>query len=57
MVDITMCTSENCPMKFSCYRANADPDSQWQSYANFEYTCHEDSGFSDYIKDFREKMK
>lgn len=56
MADITMCTSEYCPMKFSCYRANAEPNPLWQSYSDFEYTCHEENGFCDYIKDFR-KMK
>ena len=49
MADITMCTSTNCSMKEECYRASAKPE-LLQSYANFEYTCNENSGFEDYIK-------
>lgn len=26
MPDITMCSSENCPMRGSCYRSRAKPD-------------------------------
>lgn len=49
MADITMRTSENCPIRDSCYRMQAEP-SQFQSWSNFEYTCNENSGFDDYIK-------
>lgn len=55
MPDITMCTSENCPMKDTCYRVQARP-STYQSWGNFEYYgCDKDNGFCDYIKDFRIK--
>ena len=48
MPDITMCTSNGCPVKDSCYRAQATPD-ELQSYSNLEYTCNENDGFSYYI--------
>ena len=48
MADITMCTSQNCPMMEECYRARARP-SKYQSWSNFEYTCNENSGFEDFI--------
>ena len=48
IADITMCTSQNCPYRASCYRSQAKP-SEYQSWSNFEYTCNENSGFSDYI--------
>ena len=48
--DITMCTSIDCPMKDTCYRIQATPEPRWQSYANFEYTCNENSGYEDYIR-------
>lgn len=47
--DISMCLSDNCPMRDSCYRVQAKPG-QYQSWCNFEYTCNEDNGFCDYIK-------
>ena len=49
MADITMCTSENCTVRDSCYRAQAEP-SDIQSWSDFEYTCNENSGLCDYIK-------
>lgn len=49
MADITMCTSENCPVRDSCYRVQAKPN-QFQSWSNFEYTCNENNGFEDFIK-------
>ena len=48
MADITMCTSENCPMKDKCYRTQSKID-DYQSWSNFEYTCNENSGFCDFI--------
>lgn len=36
MPDITMRSSENCPMRGSCYRSRAKPD-KLQSWTNFEY--------------------
>lgn len=36
MADITMCSNQDCPLKDSCYRAQAEP-SYWQSYALFEH--------------------
>ncbi len=32
MVDSTMCTGEDCPLRKTCYRFRANPDVQWQSY-------------------------
>ena len=48
ILEITMCTSENCPYKNKCYRSRAEP-SKYQSRSNFEYTCNENSGFEDFI--------
>ena len=48
MPDISMCSSDNCPMKDKCYRSTATA-SKYQSYSNFEYTCNENSGYTDFI--------
>lgn len=48
MPDLTLCSSNECPVKDTCYRAQATPD-KLQSYSNFEYTCNEDNGFVYYI--------
>ena len=48
IADITMCSSNNCPIRASCYRTKANSD-KWQNWCNFEYTCNENNGFSDYI--------
>lgn len=45
---MTMCTSTECPMRKECYRAKSDSDERQDSF-NFEYTCNENSGFSDFI--------
>ena len=51
MPDITMCFSEDCPMREKCYRATANPDPIYQSYADFStYSCNEKNGFEDFIK-------
>ena len=51
MPDITMCFSEDCPMREKCYRATANPDPIYQSYADFStYSCNENNGFEDFIK-------
>ena len=49
MPDITMCTSSKCPERKNCYRSTAKPG-ELQSWSNFEYTCNEDNGFTDFIK-------
>lgn len=36
MPDISMCTNKQCPLRGDCYRAQAVPDSVWQSYSKFE---------------------
>lgn len=48
MPKITMCTSLSCPIKDKCYRHT--DDILIQSSFNFEYHCHEDSGFVCFIK-------
>ncbi len=48
-MDITMCSSVNCPERNSCYRSRANP-SEIQSYSNFEYTCNENNGFEYFWK-------
>jgi len=37
MPDISMCSSNTCPLKESCYRFTATPNHHWQSYASFSY--------------------
>ena len=49
MADITMCSSNNCPIRASCYRTKTNVE-KIQSWANFEYTCNENSGFEEFIK-------
>lgn len=34
MAGITMCSNKDCPLRYRCYRAQAEP-SCWQSYAMF----------------------
>lgn len=36
MPDITMCTNEDCPLSYSCWRFNCPPSQYFQSYARFE---------------------
>ena len=48
MADITMCASEHCSLRDSCYRVQAIAN-DYQSWSNFEYTCNENTGFEDYI--------
>ena len=45
---LTMCTSQNCPMRDKCYRVQAKVD-DYQDWNNFEYTCNENSGFENFI--------
>lgn len=48
MPDISLCVNDNCPLRQDCLRFNADPDSLWQSYGDFE---PDDEGNCDfYIK-------
>ena len=49
MPDITMCSSNGCPMKEECYRSRAKTDTL-QSWSNFEYSCNENSGYENFIK-------
>ena len=39
MPDITMCLCTECKMKATCYRARANPDFFYQSYADFTEFC------------------
>ena len=48
MADFTMCASERCPVRGTCYRQKAKA-SENQSWCNFEYTCNENNGFIDYM--------
>lgn len=62
MADVILCTSTECPVRHSCYRAKASPQNlQTQRCQNFEYTCNEDNGFADYIqltlKDLKKESK
>ncbi len=38
MAYIAMCLQVLCPNAKSCYRVQAKPSHQWQSYAAFQYT-------------------
>jgi hypothetical protein len=50
MDDITLCTAIGCPMANKCARkTEGDSDNLNQSYANLEYGCNENNGFSDFI--------
>lgn len=41
MPDITLCTSEDCPLKELCFRWTAKPSEYLQSYADFKYNIIE----------------
>lgn len=45
---MTMCTSTECQMRKECYRNNSDSDNQ-QDCFNYEYSCNENSGFSNFV--------
>ena len=51
--DITMCMTENCPMKDKCYRYTAIPE-RIQSYSLFGPVCC-DNGNYDYFIDNEEE--
>lgn len=36
MPDITMCTNEDCPLSFHCWRFNCPPSNYAQSYVKFQ---------------------
>jgi len=36
-MDITKCSSRECPLRKTCYRFTALPDYYMQSYSKFEY--------------------
>ena len=48
MTEITMCSSNYCPVRDKCHRSTATA-SKYQSWSNFEYTCNENSGYEDFI--------
>ena len=43
MADITMCTTDGCPMQERCYRKTADVNPQWQSMGIWDWTYARDS--------------
>lgn len=49
-MDATMCSSENCPIRNECSRNITNRNEESQNWNNFEYTCNEDSGFEDFVK-------
>ena len=51
--DITMCMTENCPMKDKCYRYTAIPE-RIQSYSLFGPVCC-DNGSYNYFMDNEEE--
>jgi hypothetical protein len=49
--DITMCLSPDCPRRKQCYRHEAVPDKQYQSYFVRETPCEVATGlFIDFIQ-------
>jgi hypothetical protein len=50
MPDIAMCKNDNCPLKDSCYRFKATPDS-YQAYTIVEKEEYEDGNCPIYIRD------
>jgi len=44
--DITICINNFCPLALDCYRHEATPKEENQSYAEFEY----DNGCVDFLK-------
>lgn len=43
-MSLALCTNKECPIKFSCRRALAQPSSR-QSYTKFEYKEKEDGSY------------
>lgn len=50
MNDITLCASPNCSLTKHCFRKTTEPNSLWQSYADFSHTCSAFRG-TNYKKD------
>ena len=48
MPDITMCSSEECPLKKDCMRHEVEPNEMHQSYSDF-YDGNEDGDCDYYI--------
>lgn len=44
MPDISMCKNESCPLRGSCYRFMAEPNSWRQSYAGFTFSYVDENG-------------
>jgi hypothetical protein len=52
MPDISKCANNKCPLRDNCYRFTSVP-SNWQSYADFEFTVTEKGVECDYFWDDR----
>lgn len=54
MSDITMCSTNDCPVRTSCYRHVAPPSEYWQAYVNFykegEKKCKHFWNVADYFR-------
>lgn len=48
MADITMCTNKHCLKRDTCYRVQARPNIQWQSWSDFNREGYSECEF--YIK-------
>lgn len=55
MPDITMCKSEDCPLKKKCYRHEAKPSKFWQSYSDFTDGLNEEKTECEYFMKIWEK--
>jgi hypothetical protein len=49
MADITICRSDECLKKDSCYRYLAEPDEKWQSYSYCSCVCDEKSNYKYFL--------
>jgi hypothetical protein len=50
IADISMCQFSECEKKDTCYRYKAEPNSQYQSYMEFQNICNEKNGYQWYWK-------
>jgi hypothetical protein len=49
MPDISICSSEECPLKKKCYRSQAKPSEYWQAYSDFSEALNEDKTECEYF--------
>lgn len=57
MPDITMCSTDSCLKKETCYRYMATADRMWQSFSDFTDVCVTNKSYDMYIKYSKENKK